>query len=115
MIDFTEIFPQLTPDVQIETDWSGGRTGLAADVKKRPESNGKVGLVGFSNGGILATGVGALDRRSQRCVRRERCVLAPDHANFGGRLDTIKTRTNTLKGVLGRRRLDVCGLQREVI
>lgn len=33
-IDFQEIQPQLTPDVQVETDWSGGRTGLAIDQKK---------------------------------------------------------------------------------
>lgn len=34
VIDFQQILPQLTPDVQVETDWAGGRTGLAIDQKK---------------------------------------------------------------------------------
>lgn len=33
-IDFAEILPQLTPDVQIETDWSGAFNALPRDVKK---------------------------------------------------------------------------------
>lgn len=33
-IDFDVIVPQYTPDVQIETDWTGGLTGLPRDVKK---------------------------------------------------------------------------------
>ncbi len=33
-IDFSTIIPQLTPDVQVETDWTGGRTALATDEKK---------------------------------------------------------------------------------
>lgn len=34
MIDFSEILPQLTPDVQIETDWTSGQSGLPRDVKR---------------------------------------------------------------------------------
>ena len=34
MIDFQSILPQLTPGVQVETDWTGGRTGLGVDEKK---------------------------------------------------------------------------------
>jgi phage tail sheath gpL-like len=33
-IDFVDIIPQTTPDVQVETDWSGAAAGLPADVKK---------------------------------------------------------------------------------
>lgn len=33
-IDFSEILPQLTPDVQVETDWTSGQSGLPRDVKK---------------------------------------------------------------------------------
>jgi phage tail sheath gpL-like len=34
MIDFSEIIPQLTPDVLIETDWLSGRSGQPTDQKK---------------------------------------------------------------------------------
>lgn len=34
---------------------------LAGDLRAQPQSNGKVGLVGFSNGGILASGAVVLD------------------------------------------------------
>lgn len=33
-IEFTEILDQLTPDVQVETDWTSGAAGLPNDAKK---------------------------------------------------------------------------------
>ena len=48
--------------------WAGLVSEIAADVMKRPDSNGKVGLIGFSNGGILATGIGALDPKIAAAV-----------------------------------------------
>lgn len=41
--------------------WAKLVDDLAAHLRAQPQSNGKVGLVGFSNGGILATGAVALD------------------------------------------------------
>jgi carboxymethylenebutenolidase len=41
--------------------WTRLVSDLAGDLRKQKLSNGKVGLVGFSNGGILATGVSARD------------------------------------------------------
>ena len=41
--------------------WTRLISDLAADVRGQKLSNGKVGLVGFSNGGILATGASARD------------------------------------------------------
>jgi carboxymethylenebutenolidase len=41
--------------------WAKTVDDLADALKKKPDSNGKVGLVGFSNGAILASGAGARD------------------------------------------------------
>ncbi len=41
--------------------WTKLVSDVAGDVLNRADSNGKIGLIGFSNGGILATGVGARD------------------------------------------------------
>jgi len=41
--------------------WTRLVSDLAADLKKQKSANGKIGLVGFSNGGILSAGVGAND------------------------------------------------------
>jgi carboxymethylenebutenolidase len=41
---------------------------LAEYLEKQPSSNGKVGLVGFSNGGILATGAATLDPKINAAV-----------------------------------------------
>lgn len=41
--------------------WAKLVSDLAADVKKLPESNGRVGLVGFSNGGNLSAHATPLD------------------------------------------------------
>ena len=41
--------------------WTRLVSDLAGDVRGQKLSNGKVGLVGFSNGGILATGASARD------------------------------------------------------
>ena len=41
---------------------------LAGHLEKQKDSNGKVGLVGFSNGGILATGAYTLDARIHAAV-----------------------------------------------
>ena len=41
--------------------WTRLVADLAADLKQQKLSNGKIGLVGFSNGGALATGTGATD------------------------------------------------------
>lgn len=41
--------------------WTKLVSDLAADLKKQKTANGKIGLIGFSNGGILSTGVGARD------------------------------------------------------
>ena len=43
------------------TAWTRQVSDLAADIRKRPDANGKIGLVGFSNGGTLSGGTGALD------------------------------------------------------
>ncbi|MBN9545243.1 MAG: dienelactone hydrolase family protein [Alphaproteobacteria bacterium] len=41
--------------------WTGLVSDLAADIRKRPDTSGKIGLVGFSNGGTLSGGTAALD------------------------------------------------------
>lgn len=41
--------------------WTRLVSDLAADIRKRPDANGKIGLVGFSNGGTLSGGTAALD------------------------------------------------------
>jgi carboxymethylenebutenolidase len=41
--------------------WTRLVADLAADLRQRKESNGKVGLIGFSNGATLSGGVGARD------------------------------------------------------
>ncbi|MBX7199153.1 MAG: dienelactone hydrolase family protein [Rhodospirillaceae bacterium] len=41
--------------------WARLMDDLADHLRTQPQSNGKVGLVGFSNGGILASGAAALD------------------------------------------------------
>ena len=41
---------------------------LVGDVLAEKQSNGKVGLIGFSNGGFLAAGAGALDSRVNAAV-----------------------------------------------
>lgn len=41
--------------------WTRLVSDLAADVRKRPDASGKIGLVGFSNGGTLSGGTAALD------------------------------------------------------
>jgi carboxymethylenebutenolidase len=48
--------------------WARLVDDLAGDVLAAKESNGKVGLVGFSNGGILATGASTLDPRIKAAV-----------------------------------------------
>lgn len=49
-------------------DWAHLVDDVADHVLTLPKSNGKVGLIGFSNGGILATGAGALDARIAAAV-----------------------------------------------
>ena len=41
--------------------WTRLVSDLAADIRKRPDASGKIGLVGFSNGGTLSGGTAALD------------------------------------------------------
>ena len=41
--------------------WTRLVSDLAADLKKQKAANGMIGLVGFSNGGILSTGIAARD------------------------------------------------------
>ena len=48
--------------------WARLVDDLAGDVLAAKQSNGKVGLVGFSNGGILATGASVLDPRINAAV-----------------------------------------------
>jgi carboxymethylenebutenolidase len=43
------------------TAWARLVSDLAADIRKRPDASGKIGLVGFSNGGTLSGGTAALD------------------------------------------------------
>lgn len=43
------------------TSWTRLVADLAGDLKQQKLSNGKIGLIGFSNGGTLAAGVGARD------------------------------------------------------
>ncbi len=55
---FTERYPA----------WAKLVDDLADHLIKQPDSNGKVGLVGFSNGGILATGASTLDPKINAAV-----------------------------------------------
>ena len=55
---FTERYPA----------WAKLVDDLADNLIKQPQSNGKVGLVGFSNGGILATGASTLDPKINAAV-----------------------------------------------
>ena len=55
---FTERYPA----------WAKLVDDLAGHLVKQPDSNGKVGLVGFSNGGILATGASTLDPKINAAV-----------------------------------------------
>jgi carboxymethylenebutenolidase len=48
--------------------WAKLVSDLTADVKKMPDSNGKVGLVGFSNGGNLSTHATPLDTNIDAAV-----------------------------------------------
>ncbi len=48
--------------------WAKLIDDIADHVVQLPQSNGKVGLVGFSNGGILATGAAALDPKINAAV-----------------------------------------------
>ena len=56
--DFRERYPA----------WAKLVDDLADHVVLLPQSNGKIGLVGFSNGGILATGAAALDPKISAAV-----------------------------------------------
>lgn len=55
--DGQSAFDYITSYVQ----WAKLVGDLADHLQQQPQSNGKVGLVGFSNGGILAAGAAALD------------------------------------------------------
>ena len=48
--------------------WAQEVSELTADVKKMPDSNGKVGLVGFSNGGNLSAHATPLDKNIDAAV-----------------------------------------------
>ena len=48
--------------------WAQLVSELTADVKKMPDSNGKVGLVGFSNGGNLSAHATPLDKNIDAAV-----------------------------------------------
>jgi carboxymethylenebutenolidase len=48
--------------------WAKLVDDLADHLIEQPQSNGKVGLVGFSNGGILATGASTLDPKINAAV-----------------------------------------------
>jgi carboxymethylenebutenolidase len=48
--------------------WARLVDDLAGDVLAQKQSNGKIGLIGFSNGGFLAAGAGALDQRINAAV-----------------------------------------------
>ena len=48
--------------------WAKSVDELADNLTKQKDSNGKVGLVGFSNGGILATGASTLDPKINAAV-----------------------------------------------
>jgi len=41
--------------------WTKLVSDIAADIRKRPDASGKIGLVGYSNGGTLSGGTAALD------------------------------------------------------
>jgi carboxymethylenebutenolidase len=48
--------------------WARLVDDLAGDLLAAKQSNGKIGLIGFSNGGFLAAGAGALDPRINAAV-----------------------------------------------
>lgn len=48
--------------------WAKLVDDLAEDLLAEPSSNGKIGLIGFSNGATLASGAGALDPRITAAV-----------------------------------------------
>jgi carboxymethylenebutenolidase len=48
--------------------WAKMVGDLADSLKKNKDSNGKLGLIGFSNGGILASGASAIDRNISAAV-----------------------------------------------
>jgi carboxymethylenebutenolidase len=48
--------------------WARLVNDLAGDLLAAKQSNGKIGLIGFSNGGFLAAGAGALDSRINAAV-----------------------------------------------
>ena len=48
--------------------WAQLVSDLTADVKKMPDSNGRVGLVGFSNGGNLSAHAAPLDKNIDAAV-----------------------------------------------
>jgi carboxymethylenebutenolidase len=48
--------------------WARLVDDLAGDLLAAKQSNGKIGLIGFSNGGFLAAGAGALDSRINAAV-----------------------------------------------
>ncbi|HEY5084130.1 MAG TPA: dienelactone hydrolase family protein [Rhizomicrobium sp.] len=48
--------------------WAQLVNDLAGDLLAAKQSNGKIGLIGFSNGGFLAAGAGALDPRINATV-----------------------------------------------
>jgi len=60
-------------------DWAKLVDDLADDLKTAKDSNGKVGLIGFSDGGTLATGASALDPNVTAAV----IYYGMDAANVG--------------------------------
>ena len=48
--------------------WARLVDDLASDLLAAKQSNGKIGLIGFSNGGFLAAGAGALDQHINAAV-----------------------------------------------
>ena len=62
MSNGVDIFEQRYPA------WARMVGELAAYLEKQGDSNGKAGLIGFSNGGILATGAATLDPRITAAV-----------------------------------------------
>ncbi len=59
---------QLNPFVVRFAAWAKLVDDLADGLLKQKDSNGKVGLIGFSNGAILATGASSLDPRINAAV-----------------------------------------------
>ncbi len=60
-------------------DWVKEVDDLADVVKAQKQSNGKVGLIGFSDGGSIATGAAALDKNVSAAV----IYYGTDAQNFG--------------------------------